>query len=98
MKILIDRNIYSDECISKCVYSLSEVFQCNRQLDGNTESIELNPTNGFSSDEDIKRLFLQKLNDFKLRQIVAEETKDIRTILYAKAFADYEDFNIEESE
>ena len=98
MKILIDRNIYSDECISKCVYSLSEVFQCNRQLDGNTESIELIPTNGFITDEDAKRLFLQKLNDFKLRQIVAEETKDIRTILYAKAFADYEDFNIEESE
>ncbi len=98
MKILIDRNIYSDECISKCVYSLSEVFQCNRQLDGNTESIELIPTNGFISDEDAERLFLQKLNDFKLRQIVAEETKDIRTILYAKAFADYEDFNIEEAE
>lgn len=98
MKILIDRNIYSDECISKCVYSLSEVFQCNRQLDGNTESIELIPTNVFISDEDTKRLFLQKLNDFKLRQIVAEETKDIRTILYAKAFADYEDFNIEEAE
>ena len=98
MKILIDRNIYSDECISKCVYSLSDVFQCNRQLDGNTESIELIPTNRFISDEDTKRLFLQKLNDFKLRQIVAEETKDIRTILYAKAFADYEDFNIEEAE
>ena len=98
MNILIDRNVYSDECISKCVYSLSEVFQCNRQLDGNTESIELIPTNGFISDEDTKRLFFLKLNDFKLRQIVAEETKDIRTILYAKAFADYEDFNIEEAE
>ena len=98
MKILIDRNIYSDECISKCVYSLSEVFQFNSKLEGNIESIELNPAKGSISDEDAERLFLQKLNDFKLRQIVAEETKDVRTILYAKAFADYEDFNIEEAE
>ena len=98
MKILIDRNIYSDECISKCVYSLSEVFQCNRQLEGKTESIELVPINGLMPDEDVEKSFLQKLNDYKLRQIVFEETKDIRTILYAKAFADYEDFNIEEAE
>lgn len=98
MKILIDRDIYSDECVSKCVYSLSDVLQCNRKLEGHAESIELKPIKGFVTDEDAERLFLQKLNDYKLRQIVFEETKDIRTILYAKAFADYEDFNIEESE
>mgnify|MGYP002620006777 CR=1 FL=1 len=98
MKILIDRNIYSDECISKCVYSLSGILQCNRQLNGDLESVELNPTNGGLSDADVERLFLQRLNDYKLRQIVFQETKDIRTILYAKAFSDYDDFLLEDAE
>ncbi len=98
MKILIDRNIYSDACISKCVYSLSGDFHCIRQLDGYTESVDVVPLKGIMQDDDVERMFLQRLNDYKLRQIVLEETKDIRTILYAKAFADYEDFNEEEPE
>jgi His-Xaa-Ser system protein HxsD len=36
------------------------------------------------------------LNDFKLREVVANETRDIKTILYAKAFADDEDFSEED--
>ena len=56
------------------------------------------PLKGIMQDDDVERMFLQRLNDYKLRQIVLEETKDIRTILYAKAFADYEDFNEEEPE
>ena len=38
-------------------------------------------------EETIKSVFLQVLNDYKLREIVREETKDINTILYLKAFA-----------
>ena len=38
-----------------------------------------------------KKLFFEKLNDFKLRGIIDEETKEIRTILYAKAFGDFDD-------
>jgi His-Xaa-Ser system protein HxsD len=37
------------------------------------------------------------LNDFKLREIIHEETKDIRNILYIKAFAlndDFEDYTL----
>ena len=56
------------------------------------------PLKGIMQEDDVERMFLQRLNDYKLRQIVLEETKDIRTILYAKAFADYEDFNEEEPE
>ena len=39
---------------------------------------------------------MQTLNDFKLRQIVADETRDIKTILYAKAFAEDEDLSEED--
>ena len=33
------------------------------------------------------------LNDYKLRQVIEDETHDIRTILYAKAFADFDDID-----
>lgn len=48
------------------------------------------------TDQDIEITFLDKLNDYILRGIIAEETKDIRTILYAKAFAD--DDNLSEED
>ena len=50
---------------------------------------------GETEEETVRHLFLQTLNDYKAREIIATETKDIRTILYAKAFADCEDFDEE---
>lgn len=89
MIITIDRNIYSDACISKAVYSLSDKFSFVRSLKDNVETIEM-----ISKDneyEDIKDILYEKLNDYKLRQIIVEETKDIRTLIYAKAFMNYDD-------
>lgn len=97
MTIVIDRNIYSDACISKCIYSFSGECEFQRTLSGETETVELISPLPII-EEDLKRRFLQRLNDYKLREIVIEETKDIRTILYAKAFADCEDFSLEEFE
>lgn len=90
MIIEVDRNIYNDACISKVVYALSDRFNCNRQLIETKEYIKIEPvkTDSTISESDIKTLFFQKLNDYKLRVIIQEETKDINTILYLKAFAD----------
>ena len=41
----------------------------------------------------IEALIFNALNDYKLRQIIEDETHDIRTILYAKAFADFDDID-----
>lgn len=95
MTISIDRNLYSDACISKCIYSFSGEFECRRTLCGSTETIDIFSDQTID-EEELTRRFLQRLNDFKLREIVIEETKDIRTILYAKAFADCDDFNMED--
>lgn len=43
-----------------------------------------------------KKDLLTTLNDYKLRQIIEDETHEIRTILYAKAFADFEDIELED--
>ena len=94
MTIDIDRTIYSDACITKCIYALSKDFDCQRSLHGTVESVEIH-LRGEMEEETVRHFFLQTLNDYKTREIIATETKDIRTILYAKAFADCEDFDEE---
>ena len=95
MIIIVDRNIYNDSCI----YTLSDRFICNRQLHDGKEHITIEPikTDISINENDIQNLFLQRLNDYKLREIIREETKDINTILYLKAFADCDQL-IEEDE
>lgn len=87
MKIIIDRNIYSDECISKTIYEFSSDFAFKRRLVDNGEEVVVVPKSKIQWDEN---RFWDVLNDFKLRDIISVETKDIRTILFAKAFGDFE--------
>lgn len=97
MTIQIDRNIFDDAAITKTIYCLSGDFSFRRRLEGEIESITIMAKPGTEmNDQEIEMMFLDKLNDYKLRGIIAEETKDIRTILYAKAFAD--DDNLSEED
>lgn len=93
MTLQIDRNIYSDSCISKVVYWLSNQYTIDRRMEGDNEILAVN---GVKDDESFKKSFFEKLNDYKLREIIEKETKDIRTILYAKAFGDFDDISEEE--
>lgn len=89
MTITIDHNIYSDTCVSKVAYWLSNQYSVLRTLNNNIETMTIE---GTITDENLlRKQILQQLNDYKLRQIIEAETRDIRTILYAKAFADCED-------
>lgn len=92
MRIEVDRSIYSDECISKCVYSMLAEFDIERNLSDGIEIIEIESKAGLS-DEITRSRFLSCLNDYKVRDVVSKETHDIRVILYAKAFADNDDYN-----
>lgn len=91
--IVVDRNVFSDEVITKAVYWETGNYRVSRKLVGTEEEITFQHGTELSEKEDLLReRFVQHLNDFKLRQIVDEETKDIRTILYIKAFATGDDF------
>ena len=93
MILRIDRDIYSDSCISKVVYWLSGQYPIDRHLDGNEEIITIDCD---VEEKEIERSFYEKLNDYKLREVINIETKDIRTVLYAKAFGDFDDLTEEE--
>lgn len=87
MIISIDKNIFPDNCISEVVYWLSGQYMIQRRTDGESEVIIIE---NVEDEEAFKHLFFQKLNDFKLREIIDESTKDIKTILYAKAFGEFD--------
>ena len=94
LTLTIDRAIYSDEVISKAVYWETNQYIVTRQLKGNAETLSFEPTQNCQESENVlKERFLTRLNDFKVQQIVDNETKDMRTILYIKAFANNDDFD-----
>lgn len=97
MTIEIDRRIYNDSVISKAIYWLSGDYVIVRSLLNDiTESISITAKSSSISEQELEVKLLQTLNDFKLRQIIADETRDIKTILYAKAFAEDEDLSEED--
>lgn len=93
MILQLDRQIYSDSCISKVVYWLSNQYTIDRHIEDETEILTID---GVKDEQTVKSAFYEMLNDYKLRETIAAETKDIRTILYAKAFGDFEDITEEE--
>lgn len=96
MTITVDKRIYNDSVISKAVYWLSGDFSIARRLiDDSLEEITATALSD-AAETEFDAQFMQLLNDFKLRQIVADETRDIKTILYAKAFAEDEELNEED--
>ena len=93
--IEVDKQIYDDIVISKAIYWHTECFVINRVCASGCETITFQAKkNDISAieKENVLQKFNQDLNDYKLRQIVEQETKDIRTILYVKAFANNDDF------
>ena len=91
----VDKQIYDDAVISKAVYWHTKDFVIDRTTKDNFETITFQTKEDNISEnmrEKVLAKFNQDLNDFKLRQIICEETKDIRTILYVKAFSNNDDF------
>lgn len=95
MEIIADRRIYSDECISKAVYNLANHYVIRRTLEGAFETLHITPLHAENVTTDIRKHIMEVLNDYKLRQIIENETHDIRTILYVKAFGDIDENNDE---
>ena len=93
MTITVDRRIYTDKCISDVVYWLSDSYTLDRIIEGDFEKITVTPDGG----EKFRTEFFKRLNDSKLRSIIENDTKDIRTILYAKAFGEFDGFTEEEN-
>ena len=91
MIIEVDKNIYSDIVISKVAYWLSSQYTVKRRVLNNLEEIEI--IGSIENADILEREVFKMLNDYKLREIIANETREIKTILYAKAFAEDDNFS-----
>ncbi|MBX9188555.1 His-Xaa-Ser system protein HxsD [Bacteroides sp. K03] len=97
----IDTSIFSESVITKALYWYTEYFDIywSKKSDSVHEIIlKLKPnTNKSYTFEYVASKFNQDLIDYKNRDLIMHETKDIRNILYVKAFAnndDFDDFNL----
>jgi len=86
----LDSHLYSEDVIYKCFYW----YGADYTVDINRESTSFRIVLSSKSGEQIDTIMLtdkirQDLIDFKLRDIVTKETKTIRELLTAKAFANY---------
>ncbi len=94
--VIADTAIYNDSVISKVLYWLSAEFIITREnvSDSTRQKITLTAAKEFTSVEleKMKARLSRDFADYKTREIVRQETQDIRNILYVKAFANSDDF------
>lgn len=92
----VDTQIYNDTVISKVLYWLTDLYLINRKtLTDTIQSIELKKKDGIFTQEEVSQLereINQDFIDYKVRDIVGQETRNIRDILYVKAFANNDEF------
>ena len=94
--VKIDANIYSKEVITKVVYWLSRDFTIMQGVEGNNWTLSLESQNAVAWDE-IKKRLSQLLTDYQMREVIEAETKDIRNILFIKAFANVDELLTDEN-
>jgi His-Xaa-Ser system protein HxsD len=94
LKVTVDAKLYSEAVVFKCFYWYGNTFEVDiNKPDETLFQVTLKYiVSGQTADWDniISRI-KRDLIDFRLRQIVAEETQTVRELLIAKAFAYYEE-------
>ncbi|MFC1784970.1 His-Xaa-Ser system protein HxsD [Candidatus Neomarinimicrobiota bacterium] len=92
-QLIIDRNIYNVKIIHKCLYWYGDKISFDVKTENN--SIVITLPDGLDEEEirKIKDKIRTDLIDHKTREIISDETHNIREILIAKAFADSDEFD-----
>jgi len=87
----LEKSIYSEDILYKCFYWYGNDFTVNivDKVDKFEVSIKFNDQKEIDFQKLTQRI-KQDLIDFKLRDIVTKETKNIRELIVAKAFAYYQ--------
>ena len=91
-RFFVDTRLYSDSTISKVCYWLNRDFIVSSEKKDKNIEIYLESLKGEVDWINIRRKISQFFSDYQLREIIDAETKDIRTILYVKAFANLDEF------
>ena len=93
--VKIDADIYSKDVITKVVYWLSRDFTIMQKIDGQDWMLSLE-SQRIENWNEVKKLLAQMLSDYQMREVITAETKDIRNILFIRAFANVEELLADE--
>lgn len=87
----LDEEIYSDDVLFKCFYWYGADYNIDINKKNTTYLITITCKTDMGINHDALLMKIkQDLIDFKLRDIVTKETKNIRELLTAKAFAHFQ--------
>ena len=90
-KIILQKGCYNLDAVKKCIYWYSDRLSFDLKVNS-SENLEIHINSISVSDQniltkDLIREIKSDLIDFELRQIIYQETKVIKELLIAKAFA-----------
>ena len=91
----VSNNLFSEGVITKVMYWLQSCYIVEWKKNEEFSDIKLVKKSGHFDEEEKDSLYKkisQDLIDFKTRELIFEETKEIRNILLIKAFANNDDF------
>jgi His-Xaa-Ser system protein HxsD len=92
-KIYLDKSVYSLNTIFKCFYWYKSNYEIDIDAKGEYHEVHISTLqNELALDELIPKIKAD-LIDFKTREIIHNETKNIRELLVAKAFAQGEEYD-----
>ena len=96
IRLMVDTSIYDDWVVEKVLYWLTDDFVITRTNDASSklQIITLEPKAGckYPDFQSIKEKLSSDFIDYKNRETIARETANIRDLLFAKAFANSDDF------
>jgi len=91
LELRIDENLYSQEVLYKCFYWYTKNFDVTIECIANSKwLVRLESLKEAFDFTPIIHKIKRDLIDFRLREIVSNETKAIRELMIAKAFANYD--------
>lgn len=93
IRIIIDRNVYSSEVVHKCFYWYADKYAIEIQSELNSFVVTICSLLPEVEISQLLNKVKSDLIDFKTREIIVNETKHIREILIAKAFARGDEFD-----
>lgn len=93
IQIKIDKALYSSEVIHKCFYWYNGRYSVEINMELSSFIVDIRYlASDWHIDEMVCRI-KRDLIDYKTREIISNETKNIRQILIAKAFSNNDEFD-----
>ncbi len=92
-QIVIDGKLYSSEVIHKCFYWYGDKYSVDIKTEGDFFIVEISELSNGRTIEKIFPKIKNDLIDFKTREVISNETKNVREILIVKAFAQDDEFD-----